>query len=38
MTDMTSPITQIRTAAATPIAPGRTPWKHEAVGFVLGFV
>ena len=25
------------TEAATPIAPGRTPWKQEAIGFVLGF-
>ncbi|WP_245265077.1 ABC transporter permease subunit [Mesorhizobium opportunistum] len=38
MTDTTSPIASIRTEAASPVAPGRTPWKHEAVGFVLGFV
>jgi len=37
MTDTTSTMPPIRTAAAIPIAPGRTPWKHEAVGFVLGF-
>ena len=38
MTDTTSPIAPSHAEAAIPIAPGRTPWKHEAVGFVLGFV
>ncbi|MEO5760464.1 MAG: branched-chain amino acid ABC transporter permease [Mesorhizobium sp.] len=37
MTDTTSSIATGRLGAAIPIAPGRTPWRHEAVGFVLGF-
>lgn len=37
MTDMISPMAPIRTQMATAAAPGRTPWKAEAVGFVLGF-
>lgn len=36
MTDTTSLIAPGHAEAATPIAPGRTPWKQEAIGFVLG--